>query len=153
MVRQEETDRMKIRAFRHDDMEAVLDIWLRASIKAHDFIAQEFWEDSVEDMRNIYLPAAETHVAEHDGTISGFFSLHDNCLAAIFVAPEWQGRGVGRRLIEQAMTLRDRLTLNVYRENHRSIRFYEQSGFRTIAEQVDSRTSARELVMEYPGQS
>ncbi len=48
-----------IRPFRPDDLEPVLAIWLAASLRAHDFIAPEFWASKLDDMRDIYLPAAQ----------------------------------------------------------------------------------------------
>ena len=49
-----------IREYNPTDIEAVLDIWLTASIKAHDFVAPEFWESQVANMRDLYIPASTT---------------------------------------------------------------------------------------------
>ncbi|NMR77527.1 GNAT family N-acetyltransferase, partial [Vibrio alginolyticus] len=51
-----------IRKYNENDMGSVLEIWLNASVKAHDFISAEFWESQLENMRNIYIPASETYV-------------------------------------------------------------------------------------------
>ncbi|NMV23502.1 GNAT family N-acetyltransferase, partial [Vibrio parahaemolyticus] len=45
-----------IRKYNENDMDSVLEIWLNASVKAHDFISAEFWESQLENMRNIYIP-------------------------------------------------------------------------------------------------
>lgn len=71
-----------IRQYQGHDIEAVLDIWLRASIEAHDFVAASFWESQLDDMRNLYIPGSETWVYEQDGAVLGFYSLCDNHLAA-----------------------------------------------------------------------
>jgi len=84
-----------IRQFELSDMEQVLSIWLDASIKAHNFIAKEFWESKLSAMRDIYLPLAENYVYDEKGVIKGFVSLHYNTLAAIFVLPGIQGKGIG----------------------------------------------------------
>jgi putative acetyltransferase len=78
------------------DIDSVLDIWLPASIKAHDFVEASFWESQVENMRNIYIPASETYVFENKSKVVGFYSLNENNLAAIFVSPEFQGKGIGK---------------------------------------------------------
>lgn len=103
-----------IRPFRPDDLEPVLAIWLAASIRAHDFIAPAFWASKLDDMRDIYLPAAQIWVDEREGEVLGFVALVGNALAAIFVAPSAQGGGIGSALIEQAKTVRERLELTVY---------------------------------------
>lgn len=77
-----------IRKYRKDDIGILLDIWLRASIEAHDFIVPGFWRSQVNNMRNIYIPASENYVYERESKVLGFYSLHENTLAAIFVSPE-----------------------------------------------------------------
>lgn len=110
-----------IRAFSDRDMDSVLDVWLESSVKAHDFVGREFWKSKLGDMRDLYIPASETYVYETEGTIKGFFSLHEATLAAIFVAPGCQGEGIGKQMIEKAKTLRSRITLEVYKENQNSV--------------------------------
>lgn len=91
-----------IRIYNETDISTVLDIWLQGSIKAHSFVAPEFWESQVENMRNIYIPASQTFVFESDSKIIGFYSLFEDTLAAIFVSPEFQGKGTGKQLIIHA---------------------------------------------------
>jgi len=48
-----------IRYFNSRDMDKVLDIWLRASVKAHDFVDGKFWEARLEDIRDMYIPDSD----------------------------------------------------------------------------------------------
>ena len=70
-----------IRPFRPDDMKPVLAIWLAASVRAHDFITPEFWASKLDDMRDIYLPAAQIWVDEREGEVLGFVALVGDVLA------------------------------------------------------------------------
>lgn len=139
-----------IRQLQKNDMDQVIQIWLEGSIQAHDFISEDFWESKVDDMRQIYLPAAETYVYEDEGGIKGFISLYENTVAAIFVSPSSQGQGIGNKLIEKAKELRKTLRLTVYKANDRSITFYERCSFRCLSEQIDDHTGFPELVMVFP---
>ena len=130
------------------DIEAVLDIWLSASLKAHDFIEPAFWKSQTGNMRQIYLPAAETHVYKKNSEVMGFYALSGDTLAALFVKPEFQGQGIGKQLLAHARGRRNRLTLSVYKENESSCRFYLAQGFRIIREQPDVHTGHPEFVME-----
>ena len=141
-----------IRDSRADDIDAILDIWLSASIQAHDFIDSAFWVAKVGDMRDIYLPASQTRVYEAAGKILGFYSLYEGTLAAIFVAPGSQGQGIGSVLLADAKTQRPRLQLTVYKENAPSIQFYENHGFTVAGEQTDEHTGHAELLMEFSRQ-
>lgn len=137
-----------IRAFESSDMNDVLDIWLRASIEAHSFVGREFWESKVADMRKTYIPASDTYVFI-DYEIKGFFSLHGDTLAAMFVSPDFQGNGIGQRLMSKAKSIRNKLNLTVYKENPKSIDFYQKCGLVIIKEKVDKHTGHVEILMEY----
>jgi putative acetyltransferase len=136
-----------IREYTSRDINAVLNIWLSSSIKAHDFVAAEFWNSQVDNMRDIYIPASKTHVFELDSKVVGFYSLYENMLAAIFVSPECQGKGIGKQLIAHAKEQCSTLTLNVYTENVASYQFYLSQGFIVVSEQVCEHTGHMEYTM------
>ncbi len=138
-----------IRPFEQSDMEPVLDIWLEASIQSHAFVEEDFWRSKIPDMREVYLPSGETFVYEENGVVEGFVSLYENTLAAIFVAPQAQGRGIGKKLMGQAKQCRDEISLSVYKENLKSILFYEKCGFNRLTEQADAHTGHMEYVMRW----
>lgn len=142
-----------IRACRPADVETVLKIWLEASSRAHAFVDRSFWEARLADMRELYLPAAQTWVHERDGTVVGFVSLLDDILAAIFVAPTEQGRGVGSALLQHAKQSREQLSLTVYAANEASIAFYRRHGFEVVGEQLDEHTGHPELAMSWQAQA
>jgi len=139
--------KLMIRKFSGPDMDAVLNIWLEASIEAHSFIDREFWGSNIDDMRNVYLPASDTYVYEEDGAVKGFLSLADNTVAALFVSPEFQGRGVGRELLDEARGIRKSLELCVYKKNIKAFDFYKRYGFNVVEERVDERSGEIEVLM------
>lgn len=109
-------------------MDAVLDIWVRASERAHDFVSPGFWRARLAEMRDHYLPLAEVRVAVLP-EVAGFAAVVEDHLAALFVAPEQQGRGLGRLLVDDARRGRAELSLNVYESNTAAYGFYEHLGF------------------------
>ena len=138
-----------IRKYRKADIEHILDIWLSASIKAHAFVGPEFWKSKVSEMRDVYIPASETFVFESEGQVAGFYSLYGNTLAAVFVSPGLQGKGIGSALIDDAKSRRACLQLSVYSQNTPSINFYKQHGFISLGEQIDKQTGQPEFIMEH----
>jgi putative acetyltransferase len=138
-----------IRYYEPSDTDQIISIWLAASIEAHDFVKKEFWESKVADMRDVYLPASETYVYEDNGIIKGFVSLHGDTLAAIFVSPGEQGKGIGQQLMAKSKGVRRNLSLTVYKANRKSVEFHKKCGFKTMKEQVDEHTGHPELVMEF----
>ena len=136
-----------IRPVNENDMSAVLEVWLAASTEAHAFIEPSFWEAYVESMRTVYLPASETYGYVIDGTLVAFYSLREDNLAALFVAPGYQGYGIGKALLKDARRRRRVITLSVYQENQAACQFYLKQGFSIISEGICEHTGHREYTM------
>mgnify|MGYP000891905129 CR=1 FL=1 len=83
-----------IRRFEISDTEAIIKIWLDASIIAHNFMDANYWRGKADDMRNIYLPSATTYVYEDSRKILGFIAMVDNYIAAVFVLPNYKGKAL-----------------------------------------------------------
>ena len=132
-----------------NDVDAIVDIWLKASLRAHHFIDAEFWENNTAPMRDIYIPNSETWVIEEQGSVAGFYSFAGETLAAIFVDPDCQGKGLGKQLLNHAKSGRKHIELAVYTENKPSHAFYCKHGFTVVREQVDENTGHSEYVMEW----
>lgn len=140
-----------IRKYQPQDEDAVIHVWLEASVIAHHFIPRSYWEENAECMREIYIPQSETFVHTDDttGEVIGFISLSGDYLAAIFVDPARQGEGIGQALMAHTKTLKSKLELNVYQENTQAITFYKRQGFTIAREQTDEITGQKEYVMVY----
>ena len=72
------------------------------------------------------------HVADDNGTIAAMLALHlpKRYLDQLFVAPDYQGRSVGRQLLAFTRTqLPDEIWLRCARENEKAWRWYEREGF------------------------
>lgn len=138
---------ISIRPLQEADLDTVVDLWLKSSIKAHSFIEASFWEGQVNAMREVYIPSADTWVADYEGMLVGFVSLNEEMLAALFVHPFFQGNGIGKQLLKFAMEQSDSLVLSVYKENKRAMDFYRKQGFEAVQEQVDKHTGMPEVIM------
>ena len=138
---------IKIKKISSDEIDTVVDIWYKASIQAHGFIPNEYWEKNKISMKNEYIPMSETYVAMNEQEILGFISLLNEYLAALFVKPEIQGTGIGSLLINHGKSLQKNLQLKVYSKNKKSIQFYLNNNFSIISESTDETTGEKELLM------
>lgn len=141
-----------IRAFKEENTEAVIRIWLEASILSHSFIDKVYWEEKADAMRTLYLPLSEVVVDEDKdtGEVIAFIAFVEDYLAALFVAPAHQKKGVGSRLLALAKKMRDTLELSVYAENERAVAFYRKNGFRMTDKRIEEMTGHTELLMVFP---
>lgn len=138
-----------IRSYRKTDLEEMVRIWYEASVIAHFFVPASFWALQKSAMKEKYIPLAENFIFEEEGQLTGFISLVGEHVCALFVAPEMQGRGIGRSLLESAKTLKGKLFLKVYRENESAFRFYEKCGFVAAGEEIDEYTGCVQILMEW----
>ena len=123
-----------IRAFdAATDLKILSTIWFEASLVAHPFIGEKRLTEQRRLIEEAYLPRAETSVACLDGDAVGFISLLDCFIGGIFIAPRWQGHGIGRTLIADALARKGDLSLEVYTENERAVRFYRTLGFQEVS--------------------
>lgn len=123
-----------IRPFAPDaDTRTLSRIWLEASRLAHPFIGETRLSSQQSLIETQYLPHAETWVACINGEPAGFISLIDTFIGGLFVAPDQQGMGIGRRLIDHALNLKGELSLEVYTANAQAMRFYSALGFREVS--------------------
>jgi ribosomal protein S18 acetylase RimI-like enzyme len=82
-------------------------------------------------------------VAEDDGVLAALLALHlpSVYLDQLFVAPEYQGQNLGRRLLAFARQhLPDEIHLRCVRENEMAWRWYEREGFVFEKEAVEPMT-------------
>jgi len=135
-----------IRPFdRAADTTILSNIWFDASMKAHPFIGEPRLVEQRKLIEEEYLPKAETWVACLGDESVGFISLLDSFIGGLFVTPEQQGRGIGRKLIAHALALKGELSLEVYIANEQAVRFYRSLGFTEL-----SRRSVDDFGYPYP---
>ena len=71
-------------------------------------------------------------VAEIGGAVAGFIAFTKEWLNHLYVASEFQGLGVGSKLLAIAKGLNPSLQLWVFQVNLPAIRFYRRRGFRVV---------------------
>jgi GNAT superfamily N-acetyltransferase len=82
-------------------------------------------------------------VAEDRGTLAAMLvlHLHDYYLDQLFVAPDYQGKGLGRALLAfTRQQFPDEIRLRCVRENEKAWRWYQRQGFVFEKEQVEPMT-------------
>ena len=129
-----------IRRYTAADLDQVLDAWYAASLDAHPFLDDAFFDAERELIADEFLPASETWVYESDGLVVGFVSLLGNEVGGIFVAPAHQNAGMGRALLDHAATSRPHLELEVFEANAIGRRFYDAYGFRAVTDGLHDAT-------------
>ena len=81
-----------------------------------------------------YAPLLDQFWVYDDGAVKGFCQVADGQLKKLFVEPVLQGRSIGARLLEFAVTRQKARYLWALEKNTRAIAFYLRHGFRLTGE-------------------
>ncbi|HII0009710.1 TPA: acetyltransferase [Klebsiella variicola] len=136
---------ISIRRSRPDEGDKLIAIWCRSVDATHDFLSKAYRKE-LEEMVRAFLPEAPLWVAANtqDQPIA-FMLLTGEHMDALFVDPDVRGCGVGKLLIEHALSLTPKLTTNVNEQNEQAVGFYQRMGFN-----VTGRTETDYLGQPYP---
>jgi putative acetyltransferase len=122
---------MNIRRAMPADRDALVDIWLRSVRATHAFLSAEDIQSLLPPTRD-YLISDEPELwvlCSDSGAVMGFMGMSGSKMEALFLAPEFHGRGGGRRLVRHAQERYGELTTDVNEQNPAARRFYEACGF------------------------
>lgn len=138
-----------IRQYKDSDLSDVMSSWENASKIAHPFLTEEFLELERYNIPNVYLPNADTWVAENDGKVIGFIALIGSEVGAIFVQPSFHGTGAGFALVNKAQELHSNLEVEVFKDNGIGRKFYSNYGFECLEEKYHEQTGKQLLRLKF----
>ena len=129
-----------------EDINQIMDIWLKENKRTHNYIPEEYWDNHFEDVKKEILKA-KIYVYKEKEEICGFVGLSSTYIAGIFVKKEKQSMEIGRKLIQYCKSKYPELMLSVYVKNERAIAFYKGEEFKITKEEIDKTTNEKEYVM------
>ncbi|MGH1456831.1 MAG: GNAT family N-acetyltransferase [Alphaproteobacteria bacterium] len=134
-----------IRHYKDTDLSAVMSAWESANALAHPFLEKGFVDKLRHDIPNIYLPNADVWVSEYNGKVVGFIALIENEVGAIFVDTQFHKLGIGKTLMDKAVSLHPKLEVDVFTDNAMGRRFYSSYGFTQMLEKTHEETKMQVL--------
>lgn len=156
---------MLIRRCETADQDELLDVWLQATLHAHDQLPAAMWWPRQEALRRQLMTCHEIWVVELerneclplDGMrpqrplpiAIGFMAIEGQQLLALYIHPDHQQQGIGSRLLQLAMGQYPVLDLRVCALNQDAVQFYRRHGFHLLREVKDPLTGCDEVEMRY----
>jgi GNAT superfamily N-acetyltransferase len=122
-----------IRPARSDEHDQVARVWMDSWVStgledASDLLLAKLRARVVAEVEKGW----SLYVADDNGALAAMLALHlpDRYLDQLFVAPAYQGNGLGRQLLAfTRQQLPDEIWLRCVRENEKAWRWYEREGF------------------------
>jgi putative acetyltransferase len=119
-------------------------IWREARAECLQFLTD--LHDADEDrvyLAEVVLPANDVWAAEVENVVAGFIAFGNGWVNQLYVAPQFQGQGVGSELLAMAQRSSPTLQLWAFEVNQPAIRFYERRGFRVVQRTDGSSNEAK----------
>ena len=112
-------------------LEELTALWRQSVAQTHTFLMGK----DIDEIEN-YVPQALKEVehlvvAQNNGDYLGFMGIEKHRLEMLFLAPQYIGKGVGRKLIEYGIEQYQINEVTVNEQNPNAIGFYEHLGFKT----------------------
>jgi GNAT superfamily N-acetyltransferase len=139
-----------IRPARTDEYDEIARVWMNSWAStgledASNFLLAKLWARIPMEIEKGW----SLFVADDGGKLAAMLALHlpNKFLDQLFVAPEYQGRDLGRKLLAfTRQRLPEEIYLRCVRENEKAWRWYEREGFAFEKEAVEPMTG---FVMKY----
>jgi ribosomal protein S18 acetylase RimI-like enzyme len=133
-----------IRPARADEYDAVARVWMDSWVstgleEASQFLLAKLRARVPQEMEKGW----SLFVADDRGKLAAMLALHlpKLYLDQLFVAPSYQGKSLGRKLLAYSRAqMPDEIHLRCVRENEKAWRWYEREGFVFEQEQVEPMT-------------
>lgn len=114
------------------DIARLTDVWRASVVATHTFL-------SADEIAQIepFVPMALQNVhhlvavTDDNDLFIAFMGIENKRLEMLFVAPQYIGRGIGRKLIEYGIEQYQINEVTVNEQNPNAIGFYEHLGFKT----------------------
>ncbi len=135
-----------IRQGRADDARAIADVHLDSRREAMPWLpVLHSRDETIDYFAGHVLRDEKVFVAEVNRQVAGFLALEGDRIDHLYVAPAFQSRGIGDRLLAIAKGSRpEGLTLWTFQRNARARRFYEARGFVAVRFSDGSNNEERE---------
>ena len=139
-----------IRPARPDEYDAIARVWMNSWVSTGIEDASDFLLARLRARVPMEIEKGwSLFVADDGGVLAAMLALHlpKLHLDQLFVAPEYQGQNLGRRLLAFTREqLPDEIHLRCARQNEKAWRWYEREGFFYEKEAVEPKTG---FVMKY----
>ena len=125
---------MKIDKVLMSEYADVVNVW-EASVRAtHHFLSEEDIRFFKPRILHEYLACVNLRcIRNPEDKIEGFIGVNREIIEMLFVRPEAFGKGIGKKLLQFAITEMKATELYVNEENPPAIGFYQHFGFKIVA--------------------
>lgn len=112
------------------DFPRLLEVWEAAVRATHDFLEEHDIQLLKPLLIEQYFPQVQLScIRAEDGRVAGFLGYAEGKVEMLFVDPHVHGTGIGRTLLDDAVTRLGASQVDVNEQNPKALGFYLKQGF------------------------
>ncbi len=127
------------------DKDQVLHVWEKSVLATHDFLNPADFEEIKTLVQTIDFNHFDVYCLRQNDEVAGFIGVAEKKIEMLFFAPEYIGKGFGRKLAEYGISELKSDKVDVNEQNTKAVKFYEKLGFKTY-----ERTEKDDQGKDYP---
>lgn len=128
------------------DYDELLTVWEASVRSTHHFLAEKDIQFYKPLIREQYFLAVELYIIRNEKEeIAAFMGLSDELIEMLFVRPDQQGKGYGKRLMEYAVHQKHIHKVDVNEQNGQACRFYQHLVFQVVSREKPTRRESLSL--------
>ncbi len=112
-------------------LEELTALWRQSVAQTHTFLTNKDIDEIENYVPQVLKEVEHLVVAQNNDDYLGFIGIEKHRLEMLFLAPQYIGKGVGRKLIEYGIEQYQINEVTVNEQNPNAIGFYEHLGFKT----------------------
>lgn len=120
-----------IRKITESDYPRLIDIWESAVSATHDFLDRKDFLYYREHLPG-YFECVSLYGFEQDGVLAGFVGVAEGNVEMLFVHDDFRGRGIGKSLLQYAVSGLWACKVDVNEQNTQAVGFYMHLGFSIV---------------------
>lgn len=120
-----------IREITVTDYPRLIEIWEIAVRNTHDFLKEEDFAYYKKQLPG-YFPHVTLSGFEQEGILVGFAGVAEGNLEMLFVDNNYRSTGIGKKLIEYAISHLQVTKVDVNEQNSQAVGFYRHMGFNIL---------------------
>lgn len=122
---------VEIKLYEEEFRQQILAVWERSVAATHDFLDPTDFIAIKSIVHTIDFKALQVYCLMLNDSVLGFIGVADRKIEMLFLDPQYFGLGLGRKLMDFALTELGADKVDVNEQNSNSVKFYSKMGFET----------------------
>ena len=127
-----QTDKFEIKPYDQKYKQHMLTVWEQSVRATHDFLIPNDFTEIKELVQTINFYHFQVYCLTDDDFVIGFIGVADKKIEMLFLDPKYFGKGLGKMLMNFAISELGADKVDVNEQNIKAVNFYKNLGFEII---------------------